>query len=391
MTYVFALLAITADGNPVVPPNAAASYGLSVEHGVLMRSGEAYRGIGVNYFDLFSRTLKDPSDKSYDDKLKQLSEAEIPFARFMCCGFWPINWSLYLQDKEAYFKLLDGVVGSAERHNVGLIPSLFWYVPAVPDIVGEPMDQLGNQESKTYQFIRSYTGQVVSRYKDSPAIWGWEFGNEFNLKVDLPNASRHRPPVWPRLKTAHKRTARDEFSSEHMLLAYKVFAETVRKHDQYRILITGNSVPRLSAFHNTNHNNWTADTPEEFGQILLRDNPAPFNVLSVHLYPRKADKYPAGANSLEGLISAIQKVSSVAKKPLFVGEFGVPVMPDIDAEKRKFEQLLASLIKQEVPLAALWVYDYSRMENQWNTTFNNRRIYMLEMIAKANKQTRKVQ
>ena len=81
----------------------------------------------------------------------------------------------------------------------------------------------------------------------------------------------------------------------------------------------------------------------------------------------------------------------MAKKPLFVGEFGVPVMSDIDAEKRKFEQLLASLIKQEVPLAALWVYDYSRMENQWNTTFNNRRTYMLEMIAKANKQTREVQ
>ena len=82
---------------------------------------------------------------------------------------------------------------------------------------------------------------------------------------------------------------------------------------------------------------------------------------------------------------------SKANKPLFVGEFGVSAKADADAEKKEFEQLLLSLVELDVPLAADWVYDYSRMEGQWNTTFKNSRAYMLEMISKANRRIVEIQ
>ena len=91
------------------------SPGLSVRRGVLLLKGKPWSGVGVNYFSLFYRRLKKPGDASYRKGLQQLSEAKIPFVRFMACGFWPIDWELYLRDKEAYFKLLDGVELGRDR------------------------------------------------------------------------------------------------------------------------------------------------------------------------------------------------------------------------------------------------------------------------------------
>lgn len=370
--------------------NPARPLGLTVHNGQLQHNGKPYRGIGANYFSLFGRTLHDPSDKSYRDRLARLSQADIPFVRFMACGFWPIDWDLYRRDKDAYFGRLDDVVKSAEESGIGLIPSLFWHVSTIPDLVGEPMDQFGNPESKTAAFIRQYTEEVVLRYKDSPAVWGWEFGNEFSLAVDLPNASQHRPPVWPTLKTATKRTHRDELSSRMMLAAFAEFAKTVRKHDPHRILITGNSVPRPSAFHNSKERSWKTDSREQFETILLRDNPDPFDTLCVHLYPSKEGKgYPGGATSMDELVRIVQSTASKAGNPLFIGEFGASRELGKTEERAKFLNMVAAIERQGVALSAFWVFDYRRQEKDYNVTFDNSRRYMLEIVGEANRRMEK--
>jgi hypothetical protein len=340
--------------------------------------------MGANYFSLFSRTLKDPSDRSYETGLKQLSEAHIPFVRFMACAFWPVEWDLYLQNKEAYFERLDRVVRCAEAYQIGLIPSLFWHMATVPDLVGEPMDQYGNPDSRTIAFVRQYTREVVLRYKASSAIWGWEFGNEYNLSADLPNASEHRPPVVPRLKTALQRTARDELSSQAMLCAYAEFARTVRKYDMHRILITGNAVPRPSAYHNTLEKSWQKDSASQFESILLRDNPNRFNTLSVHVYAKAQPDFPGGAENVTDLVKMIQSVSIKAQKPLFIGEFGAPRTLGMEAERSGFAALVRAIETNHVPLSAFWVFDYPGQKDDWNVTRDNDRQYMLSLVSETN-------
>jgi len=139
--------------------------------GILVKNGMLYRGIGVNYFDAFSRTLHNPNDTSYQEGFNELSQLKIPFVRMTGGGFWPKDWKLYFDDKTKYFDLMDNVVKSAEENEVGLIISLFWHSPTVPDLVGEPRDQWGNPQSKTMEFMRNYVHEVVVRYKDSPAIY----------------------------------------------------------------------------------------------------------------------------------------------------------------------------------------------------------------------------
>jgi hypothetical protein len=358
--------------------------GLSVKQGVLTLNGKVYSGVGVNYFSLFHRRIKNASDTSYKKGLERLSAAGIPFVRFMACGFWPVDWDLYLRDKKAYFKLLDGVVRAAEKAEIGLVPSLFWHMSAVPDIVGEPMDQLGNPNSKTIAFIAQYTKEVVLRYRNSPAIWGWEFGNEYNLHVDLPNASKHRPAVWTKLKTAPKRTERDDLSARAMLIAYGQFAKTVRKYDSHRILITGNSVPRPSAYHNSKEGSWKNDSIDQYAQMLLRDNPAPFDTICIHAYPNANNQYSANAKSLTAMIKATQKISLKARKPLFIGEFGAPITLEPTAERTRFIEIMTAIEANKVPLSAVWVFDHPGQKKDWNITFDNKRSYMLKLIAQAN-------
>ena len=106
--------------------------GLYVRDGILMCAGQPYRGVGVNYFSLFSRLIEDGKDESSLRSLEQLSKAGVPFVRFMAGGFWPRYWHLYQTNPEDYFRRFDRVVRAAEDAHIGLIPSLFWHYPTVP-------------------------------------------------------------------------------------------------------------------------------------------------------------------------------------------------------------------------------------------------------------------
>ena len=366
-----------------VQPSRAQPLGLTVRDKVLYRGNKPYRGIGANYFSLFSRMLKDGDDKSSLENLKKLSQAGIPFVRFMCGGFWPVEQKLYLEDKDEYFRRLDRVVKSAEENRIGLIPSLFWHSSTVSDLMGEPLDQLGNPNSKSIAHIRRYTADVVTRYKNSPAIWGWEFGNEYNLGTDLPNAGEHRPAVWPQLGTATMRSERDEMKWPWLKTAIVAFAETARGIDAHRIIGTGHSMPRASAWHNSAEKSWKPDSEIQFGEILARDNPNPVDTLSVHLYPDEKNQYVGGATSLDGAVAVAQKWARQIGKPLFIGEFGAERKMGEKA-RPTFQEFLAAIEKHRVPLAAFWVFDLDQQNADWNINFENDRADFIALAAQSN-------
>jgi len=346
--------------------------GLTVrDYGVLCKDGKSYRGIGVNCFDVFLRVLQDPCDVSYQRGFKTLAKYKIPFVRFNCGGMWATDLALYTHNKKLYFELLGKVVRAAEENGIGLIPSLFWRMNVVPDLVGESCDQWGNSKSKTHQFMREYTREVIVRYLHSPAMWGWEFGNEYNLRVDLPNAAKHRPSVVPRLGTPKSRSERDDLTRGMVQAALTGFAQEVRKYDVYRMISSGNSLPRKSAWHQRHEKSWGEDSTEQNLEMLLEINPDPINTLSVHIYN----------HSFERAQMLIEQLHS-DKKPLFVGEFGAKGKSE--QTKKEFYEILRWIEVEQVDLAALWVFDYTPQVD-YNVDYNNERAYQLDAIAKANK------
>jgi len=357
--------------------------------GVVLKNGQPYRGIGINYFSAFNRTLDNPEDTSYREGFDELAQRGIPFIRFAACGFWPKNWTCYIEDKEAYFTLMDGLVKAAEEKGLGLIPSLFWYDACVPDLVGEPRGQWGNSDSKTIAFMRQYTREVVTRYLNSPAIWAWEFGNEYNLGADLPNAAEHRPWIHPNLGTPKERSEADDLTHDMIISACREFAKEIRKYDTLRPITCGHSLPRPAAHHMRTEKNWAHDSPEQFAANLLETNPDPNNLISIHVYPfEKGGRFGKKTISYADVLSTCLKTANGAGKALFVGEFGAPDTEKDggpDTARKNFYELLNAIESTGVPLAALWVFDLSNQDSFINITPTNQRSYQLEEIARANR------
>lgn len=351
------------------PPSWA--QGLTAGPGATVwKDGQLYRGIGVNYFDCFLRTLKRGDDTSYEAGFAALRSKGIPFARFCATWFWPREAKLYVENRAEYFRRMDGVVDSARKHGIGLVPSLFWLFSCVPDLVGEPMDQWANPQSRTQAWMREYVRQVVTRYRDDPAIWAWELGNEYSLQANLPNAKQHRPAVHPSLGTPETRSARDDLTFDMVRAAFSAFAGEVRKHDSHRLIFTGDSFPRLSAWHQEREGTWKSDTPEQFTEMLIRANPDPVSGIGLHAYEDDDQRFAAA-------ISVAKRLN----KPIFIGEFGA--QGETPAQAAKFRRLLAAIQSHEIPLAALWVFDLAS-QPEFTITPSNARAWQLDAIAEAN-------
>ncbi|MDB6040972.1 MAG: hypothetical protein JWM99_4813, partial [Verrucomicrobiales bacterium] len=363
--FYFSLIVCGAVGGP----------GLSSDTtGRLLLNGKPFRGIGVNYYDAFVRTLESPARTNYTSGFRELASLEIPFARISAGGYWPIEWGLYRTNRTQYFAQFDALVKSAEKNRIGLIPSLFWLLSTVPDLVGEPCDQWGNPESRTIAFMREYTGEMVGRYHNSSAIWAWEFGNEYNLGADLPNAGEHRPATLPQLGTPAARSARDDLTHEAFRRALVEFAKEVRLHDPDRLILSGNAFPRASAWHQQHSKNWEIDTADQFAEVLAADNPEPIDSLTVRLYD------DSDSNRIRQAMMLGQKLN----KPLFVGEFGVPGKMNGETRNR-FKAQLDRIEIANVPLAALWVYDFNDQAENWTVTSNNSRSEQLKAISDFNR------
>jgi endo-1,4-beta-mannosidase len=380
--------------------------GLTVMNGEFYKGGKPYKGIGINYFSALIRMTGQEgyppnlSDRSYRQGLETLKQHDIPFVRFCASGFYPNDWKVYLNNKEDFFTAFDSLVADAERLQIGLIPSLFWYFPTVPDIVGESVNQWGNPRSKTCEFMRQFTTEVVERYKDSPAIWAWEFGNEYILESDIPGLEHGRgwtepdhapkPPVG----LALKRTVDDKMYRKNIWPAYREFVKAVRRIDRHRPVFSGDTMPRPSAYNNMKNDNWENDTKDQWKSVFVNDN-AMMSGLSAHFYYYfKDDKHIHGG--VHGFVpdeqmAFMMEIAEETCKPLFIGEFG-PANRDNtrEQEREQFEAVLGLILENQVPLSALWNFDFEHEDQvRWNITDDNHRAYMLDAIQQANKRLNK--
>ncbi len=358
------------------------------ENGALLLRGQPYRGIGVNYFDAFQRRLLDHADLSYREGFQTLAAHEIPFVRFMAGGFWPCEWALYQSDRDAYFALMDDVVNAAHELGIGLVPSLFWWLACTPDLAGEPVNAWGNPESKTHVFMMRYAKEMVERYQHHPAIWAWEFGNEYNLSSDLPNAMDHLPWTPVELGAPATRSKNDILTGTALTTALQSFGETIRRLDPVRPITSGHAIPRPSAFHQRLELSWKRDSREQHIQEMLLSHPEPLNLLSIHLYPDALQQQYFDRDDITYalLLDAAMDASRHSGKPLFVGEFGVPSNPKGEDDRIAFNQILRAVVDSDVPLAAFWVFDYKAQESQWSISKDNGLAYRLEMIRAANQE-----
>ena len=357
--------------------------GLYVEDGTLMRNGSEFRAMGINYCSAWHDVLKDPETLEVAEGFRILKQDYgIPFVRLNGGPYAHTQWKMYVEDPEEYLRRFDVLVKHAEAQGIGLIPSLFWYVVTMPDLQGEPVSALGDPDSKCRAFMRQYIRDIVGRYKDSPAIWGWEVGNEWMLTADLPKLAH-----LPRNKIGSKepRTAADKLLRPMLLDTYEDFYKTVREMDPDRIIVTGDSIARPSAWHNRNEDKWGQGTREQWAEVFLADTPDCYEVASFHLYAEAEMSYFENKDlSIEDFVAEVVKISRSDNKVIWCGELGMPGSDE--AAREMFIRMMRSVVQNEIALSAIWNFKPTgTFQADWDISPSNERAYMLDVVKVLNK------
>jgi endo-1,4-beta-mannosidase len=220
--------------------------------------------------------------------------------------------------------------------------------------------------------MRNYVREVVTRYRDNPTIWAWELGNEYSLYADIPHAVR--PKTHRSLGTPESRSENDELTFDMVRNAFIAFGAAVKEYDPNRLIVTGDSFPRLAAWHLERHKSWDHDSMEQFAEMLTKANPDPISGISLHAYEDDDQRFDEA-----------MAVARKLNKPIFIGEFGA--QHETDAQAAKCRRLVKAILDNGIPLAALWVFDHPAQKD-FNITADNARAYQLDLIAEANRKLR---
>ncbi|MBQ3847599.1 MAG: cellulase family glycosylhydrolase [Clostridia bacterium] len=325
------------------PTEAPKNYGLHVEDdGTITLNGDPYYCFGTNWHGGFSRLIED-LDLDYTKYFEALRDG-IPIIRTMMNVFYVKDqWNAVYND-DAFFGAMDKYIAYCEKYHVGLVMSMMWNYANFYEFCGEkPADCLGDPNAQGTKLMQEYVRKVVSRYKDSPAVFAWEVGNEGCLAAD-----------------------RGDGTSIQMGNYYRIFAETVREIDPYRLITTGDSMIFECTHALRTTGKWEPnDTMEQRIETLEIYNPDPINAICVHFYGH-ADTY----QRVE-LVPTDMQIAKDMKKGFIVGEYGAGYSEWARLKGKDMEDnwisIVDELVTDNVQIALQW--DFGRcaeLNDEWS-------------------------
>lgn len=332
------------------------------------------------------------------------ADRNFTYIRFGASAFWPKELSLWLNNSDAYWSLMDQSIDALEAGGcTHLIPSLFWNSFCFSDLLGEPLGMLAvgarGEPSRSWQATLDYIQQFVTRYAHRPSIYMWELGNEWNLILDLDQskfcnncgAAEGAPTV---------RTRADNISTADWQVVSTGWAAAIRSYDPlHRPIGSGHGVPRPDAEHlrasywDPDHTDWRNDTYDQF-VTNVGDIHTCCDMVSMHIYPgpdlvrwgNLTD--PLSADILLYIQAAVQTLNAQTGKDMriYVGEYGqLPAGNDPASfnATRPFVDAMLSVLAATAPgtppagvpppgvagltaLSMAWVWEFSSQNATWS-------------------------
>lgn len=178
--------------------SVAPTIGLTVDGANLRLNGTVWRGVGVNHFSLIRGQITPDGFGLGLDYAADIAAIGNNWGLRVirtCTGLLSgSEWFTYFGDprtpiasstkKQAFYAKVDAIVETCERYGVGLILDLAWSVLGFSQLTyyvygtTQAPRNLAHKETGAYALMEAYITEFVQRYKDSPAIYGWAFGNE---------------------------------------------------------------------------------------------------------------------------------------------------------------------------------------------------------------------
>jgi len=248
-------------------------------------NGKVVNWQGVNYFGLLRTCYNLGQGVVTEDRiqnvfrgLEDLAAYNVKAIRFSTAFFYESEYKNclmrydeaageYVVDKakeEQYIYTLKRLYNKAASLNIGLIPSVFWTMGHHTLFPGETeSDAIANENAKSYQFGVYLQDLLLEHFNDHPALFMWEYGNEWNLAVD-----------------------HAAISSDTLIKGRSAWAKQIAgANTEYnRVIASGDATLRAAQYHLRYEQNWTEDTMLQYGQALRELNSG-ITAVSTHLYP----------------------------------------------------------------------------------------------------------
>jgi hypothetical protein len=399
--------------------------GLSTSGTLFKKNGKTFTGIGVNHWGSFINEITNlgvTSDYRVDiPAIKQTYG--LPFIR-VCFGMynrstWYNNWYL---NQSTFYSVLDSYVAKAESVGLGMIVNLAWDVrglcDACYDIYGayEPVKNLAYKHTKAWQLFANHVTTVVSRYKNSPSVWGWEIANEpatkigaeyyYGWKLDGTDPVIGANVNWGNSPAGIPYPPTDKMSMAEYQMFCNNFVELVNSLDPHQRLISaGGALGNAFTVNAQTTSTAATDTLTQWGGTAATENlPWPiyrdnkFNTLTMHIYPQSLSDsrfFNGGELTASQLIAQCKTWADANNKPFWLAEWGAtyhgdPVdqtSVDLTTETNNFNAVLGTIQSSNIQMSSAWNYGGNLAGSsawmKWQLT-DASRIYQLNAIATAN-------
>jgi hypothetical protein len=280
---------------------------------------------------------------------------------------------------------MEQVFAHARKHEVMLIPSVFWLKFLWPDLCDEPLGSIVDPKSKTYVAMRTYATELVSRYKDDANVLMWELGNEYHLVADLDAGARPKSAGAgaKHLGTRPERTREDSLTTDMLRQFYIDMTTYIKGLDPNHLVTSGDAGPRPTSRalrENFPKAVWTPDSLADHLASLRDGQPSPLDVRCIHYYGNLEGDFPEGTKpvavgglSTRGLklLREIARATHRDGLPLFTGELGQHDPDPMEDPDAGFLRAAIDLLEEEGgDLIGIWVWCFPQHEGH-NITGSN--------------------
>lgn len=314
--------------------------GLTVgPRGQLLLDGARFRNIGLNYGGGIVRIYTQPSTTAceytpsaeQDAVLDRCVAMGVKVLRVKATPFWPAQWRYGVNggvagvaatsaDREAHYVKIDAFLAKCRARGLGVILNLFFRHSSVPDLAGQTV-RAGwlTSGSPTRNYAQALTQEIVTRYLNEDAVYGYEWSNEVNHFNDASDATRGD---YPKANTtygtpASYSAANDIFTGAELSTILSWWYGVVKAIDPNRIVLTGNGP---NSYSQPGGVAGISSPMIAWHREQVRDNPT--NCGSIHWYGNVG----YGSNGFRGLdpiLTGARHWQQAEGRGFVLGEFGV--------------------------------------------------------------------
>lgn len=304
----------------------------------LRRDGVRFRNFGLNYPGAVARTFSQPSatacaltpSAEQDAMLDVAASVKAKVLAIKPLGYWPAQFRYGLNngvagvastsgDREVFYTAMDAFIAKCRARGIGVIIEPFYRFHTVPDLAGQT-GRAGwlTPGSATRNFVQTVTQEIVTRYLNEEAVYGYQLSGEVNHYIDASDATRGAyPGVNASYGTPASYSAANDLlvgSDWNTILTW--WYGVVSAIDNQRIVLSGNgpnsySQPGGVAGIRTPMSEWHREQ--------VRDNPT--NCAEIHWYGNVGYSSP-GFRGLNAVLTGVRHWQKANGRGFVLGEFG---------------------------------------------------------------------